>query len=136
MSYNLLILRLASLLYTQHNKDEWHSSLEKYTYHFIWKGWVWEGVGDRTELQHIDPHPPTLLAITAFLSRSPGLLNWEPGGPASLGHVPQSGIFSPTLRISNCNCLIGAWGPLLLGGVFSTASFLQLVWLPVFTRVI
>ena len=32
---------------------------------------MWEGVGDRTELQHINP----LLAITAFLSRSPGLLN-------------------------------------------------------------
>ena len=30
--------------------------LEKYTSHFIWKGCVWEGVGDRTELQHIDPH--------------------------------------------------------------------------------
>ena len=31
-------------------------SLEKYTSHFIWKCCVWEGVGDRTELQHIDPH--------------------------------------------------------------------------------
>ena len=30
--------------------------LEKYTSHFIWKGCVWEGVGDRTELQHTDPH--------------------------------------------------------------------------------
>ena len=38
------------------NKDERHSSLEKYTSHFIWKGCVWEGVGDWTELQHIDPH--------------------------------------------------------------------------------
>ena len=40
-----------------------HSLLEKYTSHFIWKGskgllkvLLWEGVGDRTELQHIDPH--------------------------------------------------------------------------------
>ena len=40
----------------RHNKDERHSSLEKYTSHFIWKCCVWEGVGDRTELQHIDPH--------------------------------------------------------------------------------
>ena len=47
----------------QHNKDERHSSLEKYTFHFIWKGskgllkvLLCEGVGDRTELQHIDPH--------------------------------------------------------------------------------
>ena len=29
---------------------------KKYTFHFIWKICVWEGVGDRTELQHIDPH--------------------------------------------------------------------------------
>ena len=36
------------------------------------------------------------MAITAFLSRSPGLLNRWPGGPASLGHVPHSSIFSPT----------------------------------------
>ena len=39
---------------------------------------------------------PTLMAIIAFLSRSPGLLNWEPGGLASLGHVPHSSIFSQT----------------------------------------
>ena len=30
--------------------------LEKYTSHFIWKGCVWEGVGDRTELPHINHH--------------------------------------------------------------------------------
>ena len=30
--------------------------LEKYTSHFIWKGCMWEGVGDRTQLQHIDSH--------------------------------------------------------------------------------
>ena len=40
----------------RHNKDERHRSLEKYTSHFIWKGCLWVGVGDRTELQHIDPH--------------------------------------------------------------------------------
>ena len=28
---------------------------KKYTSHFIWKVCVWEGVGDRTELQYIDP---------------------------------------------------------------------------------
>ena len=33
-----------------------HSSLEKYTSQFIWKGCVRELVGDWTELQHIDPH--------------------------------------------------------------------------------
>ena len=39
---------------------------------------------------------PTPMATTAFLSRSPGLLNRGPGGPASLGHGPHSSIFSPT----------------------------------------
>ena len=46
---------------------------------------------------------PTLLAQTAFLSRSPGLLNRGPGGPTSLGHVPHSSIFSPTRLIPNCS---------------------------------
>ena len=39
---------------------------------------------------------PTLMATAAFLSRSPGLLNWGPGGPASLGQGSHSSIFSPT----------------------------------------
>ena len=72
---------------------------------------MWERVGDRTELQHIDP--PTLLAITAFLSRSPGLLNRGPEGPASQGHVSQSSIFSSTATAQS-----GAWGPILLGAGF------------------
>ena len=42
---------------------------------------------------------PTLMAITAFPSRSPGLLNGGPG--------PHSNIFSPTDLNSNCNCSIG-----------------------------
>ena len=43
----------------------------------------------------------TLLAITAFLSCSPVLLNRGPGDPASQGHVPQSSIVSPTGLIPN-----------------------------------
>ena len=39
---------------------------------------------------------PTLMAITAFLSRSHGLLNRGPRGPVSLGHGPHFSIFSPT----------------------------------------
>ena len=51
-----------------HNNDKIKTSdrvlLEKYTSHFLWKSSkgllkgfnVWEGVGDWTELQHIDPH--------------------------------------------------------------------------------
>ena len=40
--------------------------------------------------------PPSLMAITAFLSLSPGLLNRGPVGPASLGRGPHSSILSPT----------------------------------------
>ena len=36
------------------------------------------------------------MAITAFLSHSPGMLNRGPGGPASLGHIPHSCILSST----------------------------------------
>ena len=61
---------------------------------------------------------PTLMAITVFLSHSPGLLNWGPGGPASLGHVPHSSIFSPTNLNFNCSIRglrapsAGCWFPL------------------------
>ena len=62
-----------------------HSSLEKYTSHFIRKGYEsfllcerW--VGDWTKTATY--WPPTLQAIAAFLSRSPGLLNRRAGGPA------------------------------------------------------
>ena len=54
------------------------------------------------------------MAITEFLSRFPGLLNRGPGGPASLGHVPHSIIFSPTATAQS-----GAWGPLSAGCWFS-----------------
>ena len=84
-------------------KTNRHSSLEKYTSHFIWKGlkvlqrvllcerWV----GDWTELQHIDPHP-TSLAITAFLSRFPGCSTGGLGTQPLLGHGSHSSIFSLT----------------------------------------
>ena len=65
-----------------HNKDERHSLLEKYISHFIWKGCVWEGVGDRTERQHIDPHS---IGHNWFFSLFPELLNGGTWGPASLG---------------------------------------------------
>ena len=58
----------------------------------------------------------TLMTTTAFLSRSPRLLNRGPGGPASLGHGPHSSIFSPTDSIG------GPEGPLCWVLVLSTAS--------------
>ena len=97
------------MLYTHmqmHNDDtittSGHSSLEKYTSHFIIavsisyddnhyiKGishFIERIVCEReleTE-QNCNILTPTLLAITAFLSRSPGLLNRGPVGPAPAG---------------------------------------------------
>ena len=63
---------------TTHNKDEWDSLLEKYTSHFIDR-FVCERELE-TE-QNCNILIPTLLAITAFLSRSPVLLNRGPEGP-------------------------------------------------------
>ena len=86
----------------QHNKDEqtqffrkiylslYSKGFERVTKLIICERWV----GDWTDLQHIDPR--TLLATAAFLSRSLGLLNRGPGGPASLGHGSHSRIFFPT----------------------------------------
>ena len=50
---------------------------------------------------------PTLLAITAFLSRSPRLLNRGPEGPASLDAGFLYRILPLTRLIPNCNCSIG-----------------------------
>ena len=75
------------MLYTQHNKDKRHRSLEKYTSHFI------ERVVCERELetkQNCNILTPTLLAISAFLSHSPGLLNWGPspsGTCSSIQHL-------------------------------------------------
>ena len=65
---------------------------------------------------------PTLLAIFTFLSRSPGLLNWGPGGPASLGAGFLSRFFSPIRLIPNwlnflCTELYNSSTPTLLVGV-------------------
>ena len=57
-----------------------HSSLEKFTSYFIEKVVCERELETEQRLQHIDPQ--TLLAITAFLSRSPVMLNRGPGGPS------------------------------------------------------
>ena len=98
------------------------SSLEKYTSHFI------ERVVCERELeaeQNCNILTSTLMAITACLSHSPGLLNRGPGGPASLGHVPHSSIFSPTdLRLWTPNAQSGVlMAPLLgAGSLYSILS--------------
>ena len=86
-------------------KTNGHSSLEKYTSHFIWecsKG-LRKVLSVRGELE--TEQTLTLLTIAAFLSRSPELLNWGPGGPASAGTW-----FSFQHLLSN-------WSELLVAGV-------------------
>ena len=79
-------------------------------------------VGDWTELQHIDPTTP--LAITAFLSRSIGLLNRGPGGPASAGTW-----FSFQHLLSNCSDFLShpsyiiVWHPHASCGVLIRTQF-------------
>ena len=65
-------------------KTSAHSFLEKYTSHFIYEGYYYVRGELETE-QNCNILTPTLLASTAFLSRSPELLNRGPGGPASAG---------------------------------------------------
>ena len=108
-------------------KTSGHRSLEKYTSHFIWKGskgllkvLLWEGVGDRTGMQHIDP---TLMAITVFLFRSPGLLNRGPGAQPLWDMFP---IPASSLQLQLLNR--GLEGPPLLRAGSLYRIFLQLVW--------
>ena len=78
------------------------------------------------------PNPP---GIAVCRSRSPGLLNRGPGAPASLGHVliPASS-HQLVFKLTG-----GLEGPFCQVLVFSTTSFLRLLWspthwLPVFTE--
>ena len=122
------IIHIHLHMHAEHNdnKDVQHSLLEKYTSHFIWKYCVWEGVGDRTELQHTDPHS---YGHQRFFSVLLGCSTRGPGGPASLGHVPQSSIFLPTGLISKL-LNRGPEGSLCWVMAFSTASCHQRVWSP------
>ena len=61
------------------------------------KGCVWEGVGDRTELQYINP-PPLLSPSALCLSRSPGLLNRRLSSLLDAGFLYH--ILSPTSLLS------------------------------------
>ena len=78
-------------------KTSGHSSLEKYTSHFIWKGskGLRKALSVRGELeteQNCNISTPTLLAIAAFLSRSPGLLNWGPSLCWDMVLIPASSL--------------------------------------------
>ena len=88
-------------------KTSGHSSLEKYTSYFIWTGSKgllkvlrWEGVGDRTEMQHIDPHSYNHNSVSFPFSWAAQPGAW---GPSLSGTCSHSSIFSPTGLISNCS---------------------------------
>ena len=81
--------------------------LEKYTSHFIWKVFMWEGVGDRTELQYIYPHSYGH-QYCGFLV----LKGYSAGGPGAHS--------------------AGCW--LSLPHLVTNGSGLQTAWLPVFTE--
>ena len=102
--------------YNDAMKTSRHRSLEKYTSHLFEKVWVWEGVGDRTELRHIDPHSYGHNSVSFSFSWT--AQQW-PDGPASLGHGPHSYIFSLTATAQS------NWELVL-----SSASYLLLVWTP------
>ena len=96
------------------NNDKWHSLLEKYTSHFIWRGCVWERVGDQTELQHIDPdsygHQRFFPVLQGCSTRGLGA-QLSTGCWLSLPHFVS--------KLSDLQTFNrGSRGPLLLGAVF------------------
>ena len=117
-------------------KDERNSLLEKYTSHFIWKVCVWEGVGDRTELQHIDPrsngHQRCVFLVLQSCSTG------GQGAQLSAGCCFLYSIISPSLPIPKLNWVsrgppsVGCW--LSLTYLITNWSGLQTKWLPVFTE--
>ena len=96
---------------------------------------MWEGVGDWTELQHIDPHSYGHNSISFPFS-------W----------AAQQGVWGPSLSgtwssfqhlLSNCNCSIGGLGTPLLGAgslyrIFSPTAWTScrrgyiIIWRPLF----
>ena len=105
----------------RHNEDdERHNLSEKYTSHFIWKGCVWEGVGDRTELQHIDLHSigHNCVSFPFSWAAQPGA--W---GPTLLGAgflyciLPSTGLVSKLTDFLSSPSYIRVQRPLLLVGV-------------------
>ena len=90
-SHNQLYIHICMQKHIQHNKDEWTQFFsKKYTSHFnerVRKGYEGHHCvrGELETEQNCNILTPTLMAITAILSRSPGLLNRGPGGPASAG---------------------------------------------------
>ena len=106
-SHEQLCIHIYMQKHIQHNKDVRHSSLEKYTSHFIERVVCERGLETEQRLQHFDPHSYGHNSVSFPFSwaAQPG-----PGGPSSLGRGPHFSIFSPTATAQS-----GVWGPPLLG---------------------
>ena len=97
----IVICRCMQNTYWRNDKDE-RRLLLKYTSHFIWKVCVWERVGDRTELQYINPHSYSHQRCVFLLLL---MLNRRPEGPAfcwvlfSLAHLVTNGSGLQTHRL-------------------------------------
>ena len=95
MCYNTYGYTDACRIITTTQSRRWATQfLEKYTSHFIWKGCVWEGVGDRTELQHIDTH---LYGPQRFFPVLQGCSTRRPGAQLSAECCFLYSIFSNSL---------------------------------------
>ena len=126
------------------------TSLKKYISHFICNVCVWEGVGDRTELQYIDPHSyghqRCVFLVLLMLNQRPGgplcwlsllhlITNWSgPQTPSGVPRAPSVGwwLSLPHL-VSNSSDLQltgGPEGPFCWVVAFSTTSCLRLLWSP------
>ena len=100
------------------------TSLKKYTSHFICNVCEWEGVGDRTELQYIDPHSYgrqrcVFLVLQGCSTGGPGA-QLSAGWWLSLLHLISN--------FSGPQLIRGSKGP--LRRAFSTTSHQQLLWTP------
>ena len=109
-------------IHAEHNNNDRHSLLEKYIPLTLLKGFekvlLWEGVGDRTELQHIDPHSYghqrcVFLVVQGCLTGGPWAHSARCG--LSLLHLVTNG--SP-------NSIGGPKGPFCWVVVFPTTSCL------------
>ena len=115
----------------QHTTTQWIKTSDTvlrkiYTSHFIVKVCVWEGVGDRTELQYTDPHfyDHQCCVFLVLQGCSTGGLRAQ----LSAECCSHYRILSLTHLISNS--IGGPKGPFCWLVSFPTTSCLQLVWSP------
>ena len=126
-SHMQIHIYIYTCIYMQ-NGSQWHTdegraktSLEKYVSHFICNVCVWEGVGDRAELQYIDPHSNGRQRCVFLI-----LQGCSTGGPEAHSAGFLYYILSPT----GLRNYWGPRGPLRPGVAFPTTSYQQLLWNP------